>query len=147
MAKMQILFDGFENLAYAIDEAEKDLHAAVDEALTETAEIVKANLTPAAAVYGAKGRKGYATGKMLESMIKDTRIDWSGMVAEVGVGFSTNNYTTYVGFMHSIFVMYGTPRYKKDQKIYNAIRGTKVKKEIAAKQEEVMQKHLQLGGE
>lgn len=38
MAKMQILFDGFENLAYAIDEAGKDLHSAVDEALTETAE-------------------------------------------------------------------------------------------------------------
>lgn len=147
MAKMQILFDGFENLAYAIDEAGKDLHSAVDEALTETAEIVNASLTPAVAVYGGKGKKGYATGKMYESMIKDVNIEWSGMEASVGVGFSTNNYKTYVGFMHSIFVMYGTPRYKKDQKIYNALRGSKVKKEIAAKQQEVMQKHLQLGGE
>lgn len=147
MAKMEILFDGFENLAYAIDEAGKDLHAAVDEALTETAEIVKANLIPAAAAYDRKGLKGYATGKMYKSMVKDTSIDWKGMVASVGVGFSTNNYTTYLGFMHSIFVMYGTPKYPKDQKIYNAIKGTKTKKEIAAKQQEVMQKHLQLGGE
>ena len=139
MAKMEILFDGFENLAYAIDEAGADLQAAVDEALTETQEIVKANLIPAAAVYDRKGWKGYATGKMYRKMIKDTSVDWKGTVAEVNTGFMLEG-----GGWHSIFVMYGTPKMTKDQKIYNAIKGTKVKKQIAEAQERIMQQHLEL---
>ena len=139
MAKMEILFDGFENLAYAIDEAGADLQAAVDEALTETQEIVKANLIPAAAVYDRKGLKGYATGKMYRKMIKDTSVDWKGTVAEVNTGFMLEG-----GGWHSIFVMYGTPKMTKDQKIYNAIKGTKVKKQIAEAQERIMQQHLEL---
>jgi hypothetical protein len=42
--------------------------------------------------------------------------------------------------------MYGTPRMAKNPKVYNAIKGTKVKNEIAKKQEEIMKKHLELGG-
>ena len=139
MAKMQILFDGFEDLAYAIDEAGGDLQAAVDEALTETQEIVKASLLPAAAVYDRKGLKGYATGKMYQKLIKDTSIEWQGTVAEVNTGFEL-----FGSGWHSIFVMYGTPKMGKDPKIYNAIKGTKVKKQIAQAQEEIMQKHLEL---
>lgn len=139
MAKMQILFDGFEDLAYAIDEADADLQAAVDEALQETQEIVKASLMPAAAVYDRKGLKGYATGKMYKKIITDTSVEWSGTVATVNTGFTLEG-----SGWHSIFVMYGTPRMTKDPKIYDAIKGTKVRKEIAKAQEEIMQKHLDL---
>ena len=146
MAKMQIMFDGFSDLAEAIDRVEGDLHAAVDDALNETQETVRANLIPAAAVYDRKGLKGYATGKMYRSIIKSAPVEWEGSVATVKTGFSTNGDATMAGFMHSIFVMYGTPKMSKDPKIYNAIKGTKVKKEIAEKQKEIMQKHLKLTG-
>lgn len=143
MAKMSILFDGFEDLAAAVDDAGKDLHAAVDEALTATQQIIKSNLIPAAAIYDRKGRKGYATGKMYRTIIKNSGVTWEGTVATVNSGFDLYDN----GGWHSIFIMYGTPRIAKDQKIYDAIKGTKTKKEIAAKQQEVMQKHLKLGGE
>jgi len=144
MAKMSILFDGFEDLAYAVDSTlgTETLHKAVDEALEETQEVVKGNLIPAAAVYDRKGLKGYATGKMYRSIIKDTRISWDGYVAEVNTGFSTNGGSTYAGFMHSLFVMYGTPRMAKDPNIYNAIKGTKTKKDIAKVQQEAMSKYI-----
>ena len=148
MAKMSILFDGFDDLAYAVSTCLGDevLHKAVDEALVDTQKAVKNQLEPAAAVYAKKGggRKGYATGKMSDSMITDTRITWSGSIAEVNTGFSTNGGKTRLGFMHSLFVMYGTPRMSKDPKIFNAIKGSKVKKDIAKVQQEAMGKYINL---
>lgn len=142
MARMKIIFDGFTDLADAIDRAGGDMHAAVDEALDETFDIVKANLIPAAAVYDRKGLKGYASGDMYRTIIKDGAVQWSGMTASIRVGFSISQ----KGGWHSIFVMYGTPRMAKDQNVYNAIKGARTKKEIAEKQQEIMRKHLDLAG-
>lgn len=146
MAKMSITFDGFDKLAEAIDRVGGDLHKAADEALTETSEIVSENLTTAAAMYNGRGKglKGYSTGAMYRAIRRDADVEWSGSVAEVGVGFTTNGGSTTAGFMHSIFVMYGTPRMAKDPKIYAAIKGTRTRKEIEKAQEEIMLKHLAL---
>lgn len=140
MARMKIMFDGFKDLAYAIDEAGGDLHAAVEEALTKTAELVQNTLGQAALPYAEKGLKGYATGDMFNSLKKENPIHWTGTVAEVSVGFELYE----KGGWHSIFIMYGTPRISKNQKIYNAIKGTRTKHAIAMLQEEIMQKHLAL---
>lgn len=145
MAKMSLTFKGFEQLAEDIDAIEGDLHAAVDEALEETQFIIQDNLVTGASVYAAGGRKGYAKGDMYKSIIQDVRIDWKGTIAEVKTGFSSNGGATWKGFMHSIFVMYGTPKMAKDAKVYNAIKGTKTRKQIYEKQEEIMVKHLELG--
>lgn len=142
MARMQILFDGFADLAESIDRAGNDLHKAVDEALQATQQLVKDNLTTAAAVYDSNGLKGYATGQMYKAIIDDTSVDWAGSVASVRVGFNLSQ----AGGWHSIFVMYGTPRMAKDTQVYNAIKGTRTKKEIAQKQQEVMQKYVNLEG-
>lgn len=143
MARMSIIFDGFADLADAIDKAGGDLTNAVNDALTETQQIIQNNLTSGAAVYAAKGRKGYATGAMYDTIINDAQILWKGTVAEVRVGF---NLSAGGGF-HSIFVMYGTPRMTKDTKVYNAIKGTKTRKEVAERQERIMQEHLALAKE
>lgn len=149
MAKMSITFDGFEDLAARVDEVAglEYLRKAVDEALTDTADIIKENLITAAAVYDSKGKKGYAQGDMYRAIIKDADVHWAGTVATVNSGFDLNA----KGGFHSIFVMYGTamygtPRIRKDQQLYNAIKGTKTKKEIAEKQEEIMQKYINLEG-
>lgn len=143
MAKMSILFDGFSDLAEELDRMGGDLHSAVDEALSETQKLVQDRLQSAAEVYQNKGggQKGYATGRMFKSIIDDPHVVWNGSVAEVGAGF---NLMTQGG-IHSIFVMYGTPRMAKNAKVYNAIKGTKTRKDIAKLQEEIMQKHLKLG--
>lgn len=144
MAKMKIIFDGFADLAEQIDKAGKDLKTAVDEALTETQQIVQNNLEQAANTYARKGGglKGYATGEMFSTILSDARIEWAGNVAVVHVGFDLNA----PGGFHSIFVMYGTPRMAKDPKIYNAILGAKTRKQIAEAQEKIMQKYVTLDG-
>lgn len=140
MARMSILFNGFEDLAYEIDKAGGDLHAAVNEALTQTQDLIEHYLIDASVPYAHKGLKGYATGKMFDAIIKDAKVDWSGTVATVRVGFDLHQ----SGGFHSIFVMYGTPRMAKDQKIYNAIRGTRTQHAIALMQEDIMKQHLAL---
>lgn len=142
MARMQILFDGFKDLAAQIDKAQGDLHGAVNEALEETERIVHDNLETAAAPYARGGRKGYATGAMYAARKGLKGVQWAGTWAEIGVGFDLKAN----GGFHSIFVMYGTPRMAKDAKVYNAIRGAKTRKQIAEKQQGIMKKHLELGG-
>lgn len=139
--KMSIIFDGFKDLAEAVDRSGNDMHKAVDEALNDTQQLIQSNLTSAAAIYAAKGRKGYATGAMYGTIIGDGGVSWAGQVATVDTGFriSAN------GGWHSIFVMYGTPRMAKDTKVFNAIKGTKTRKDIAEKQQEVMEKYINLG--
>lgn len=142
MARISITFDGFNDLAYKIDKAGGDIKTAVDEALTKTQELVQDKVEHAAAVYANGGLKGYATGAMYDSIIKDASVKWIGTVAEVGAGFKISQ----KGGWHSIFVMYGTPRMAKDPKVYNAIKGSKTKSDIAKLQQEVMENHLKLGG-
>lgn len=141
MARMSIIFDGFKDLAEAIDRKGGDLHAAVDEALTDTQQTIQSNLLSAAAVYSGKGRKGYATGAMYSSIIDNAQVIWKGTIAEVRVGFRLNQN----GGWHSIFVMYGTPKMQKDPQVYNAIKGARVRQEIAERQEQIMEKYLSLG--
>lgn len=139
MAKMSIIFDGFKDLAAEIDRSGGDLQGAVNEALIETQKQIQSNVSSAAAPYAAKGRKGYATGKMYAAIVNDGAVSWHGSIAEVNVGFGLRN-----GGWHSIFVMYGTPRMAKDTAVYNAIKGAATKKQIAKLQEEVMSKYLHL---
>ena len=139
--KMSIMFDGFKDLAAAIDRSGGDLHTAVDEALVETQKLIQQNLTTAAAPYSAKGRKGYATGDMYGTIISDGAVSWAGSVATVDTGFRLRQ----KGGWHSIFIMYGTPRMAKDTSVYNAIKGTATKEQIAKLQQEIMQKYLKLG--
>lgn len=142
MARMSITFNGFAELAEMVDRSGADLKSAVNEALVESQKIVQQNLTTGAAVYAAKGLKGYATGKMYSTIISDGAVSWEGSVATVNAGFKLDQN----GGWHSIFVMYGTPRMAKDPKVYNAIKGTKTRKAIAKKQEEIMVKHMKFGG-
>ena len=142
MAKMSILFDGFHDIAYRIEEANGELRPAVNEALEKTQEFIQINLTKASEPYASKGLKGYATGKMFNSILNYDSIEWEGTVASVRVGFDL----TTAGGYHSIFIMYGTPRIQKDTKIYNAIKGRTTKKNILQIQNAIMMKYLNLAG-
>ena len=146
---MKILFDGFDQLAEEIDKAGANLKDAVDEALSETQKLIQRKVTDAAKPYASRSdAHPYASGDMYRAIIDKPEVEWTGMVAEVAVGFDL----TAKGGFHSIYVMngtkvHGTPRVKKDQKLWNAIKGAQTKKEIAAVQEEVLRKYLKIGGE
>lgn len=144
---MSITFDGFEKLAAELDKQGKELKPAVTEALEETQKYIQQQVESASEVYSSGGRKGYAEGNLVNSIITDPKIEWEGNTAKVGVGFSYKK--DKKGFIHSLFVMYGVPAhgkfnrgYQKDTKVYNAIRGIRTKKQIEKIQKEVMEKYF-----
>lgn len=143
MAKMQITFPGFADMAQRLDRMGGDLKTAVTEALEETQKIVEENLRRAAEPYQMKGGglKGKATGAMYRKIMDNLQVNWKGDIAEISVGFDLEK----AGF-HSIFVMYGTPKMSKDTKVYNAIRGSETRKQIEKAQQEIMQKYLTIAG-
>ena len=140
MARMQISFDGFKDLTEAIDKAGGDLQKAVDECLNEIFSLVQQEVESASGAYASTGKKGYATGAMYRAIKRDPDIKWTGNVATIGVGF---NLRQKDGF-HSIFIMYGTPKYGKDTAVYNAVFGTAMRKRIEEKQEEILSSYLKL---
>lgn len=97
--------------------------------------------------------KDYVNGELHKQMVKhnrshkhktdksiqdDAKVVWSGFEAEINVGFDIEH-----GGLASIFLMYGTPRADKDQKLYNAVYGTATKKKINEIQQKIFEKAIE----
>ena len=136
---MKLDMKDFQELVTIIAKKGEDAQEAADEALSAAADLIAENLTTAASPYAGRGRKGYATGKMYGTILHE-RPEWSGSIATVRAGFRISD------ALESVFIMYGTPKIPKDTKVYNAIMGTKTRKEIQQKQEEILSEYMGLGG-
>lgn len=126
--KMTLEFDGFDELLAELKRLEGDAKAVAEEALFETQKIVAKRASEAM-------KKHHRTGRTEESIIEKSAPEWEGFTASIGVGFKIRN-----GGLPSIFLMYGTPRAPKDVAVYNAVYGTKTRKEIENAQRDVFLK-------
>lgn len=136
MAKLKFEGNVFAGLLEKLDKLGGDVDKAIEESLEASAEIVQKNVE-------AEMRKHKRTGNTERTIIKNQKVKKSGTVSSIRVGFDLPKGLT------SIFLMYGTPRRKPekgqldpDKKLYNAIYGSKVKKEIREKQSEIISKAI-----
>ena len=136
MAKMELKFDGFDDLLKRFAAAEADVKPAAEAALKETFGIVtekaavaveKPNL-PARPIPGR-----YSKGTTAKSLVREPVITWEGTKASVAVGFDIDR-----GGLPSIFMIKGTPSYMKNQLLYDAFYGEQTTGEIRARQKEIM---------
>lgn len=125
MAKTRIEFEGFDEVIARLSRLEDDVKGTTEDALKKTKRHIHKNL-------GAAMQKHNRTFATVKSLDKEFRVDWQGSVGSIDVGFDLSN-----GGLPSIFLMYGTPRINKDQKLYNAIYGKKTKDEVMKLQEEI----------
>lgn len=133
--RVRIQFGGFEEYAEKIDRLGGDLKSIFNEALIESKKLV----TP-----GIKKRmeKHHQTGVTEGSIDETMAVDWNGSVGEIKIGFNIKE-----GGIPSIFLMYGTPRMKKDTALYNSIYGAATKRKISELQKEIFERELdRLGG-
>lgn len=122
--KMRLEFTGFEEMAERLDKLGGDLKKTTEKALTETHAYITPKVEEAFKPHDVK-----YSHRTMKSLKKDSKVEWIGSVAEIGVGFDIAE-----GGYPSIFIMYGTPRLKPDKKLYNAIYGNKKKvKELQEK--------------
>lgn len=132
MAKIGLEFVGFEKVLQRLKSLEADTKKIAEDALTKTHSIVtsKAEQGMAAGNLPAGGK--YSKGQTLASLQRTPSVEWQGDVGVVPVGFNIQK-----GGLASIFLMYGTPRMKKDQALYNAFYSNSTKTEIVEAQEEI----------
>lgn len=127
MAKhMKLEFDGFENVIARISKLGGDIKGTTEEALQKSRRYVHKNLGSAM----QKHNNTYGTIRSLNCV--PINADWEGTVATIEVGFKISE-----GGLPSIFLMYGTPRIDKDQKLYNAAFGAKTQKDVRKIQEDI----------
>lgn len=116
-------FDGMDAIIRQLEQLEVDVRQTVTDALQEAGQLVTEQARAAIQPH-------YRTGKTEASLRENPTVEWTGTEAAVNVGFDINN-----GGLPSIFLMYGTkvhgtPRAKKDTKLYNAFYGAETQKKI-----------------
>ena len=122
--KLSIDFKNFEEYAEKLDKLGGDLRGAVEQALRESAELITQQIN-------ADMPKHRRTGRTQRSILNDS-VEWNGSIAEIKVGFDISN-----GGFPSIFLMYGTPRMAKDQKLYNDVYGVATQRRVKEIQEKI----------
>lgn len=144
--KISLQFKGFEELTKKIDDlaGTDGLKRAVEAALKTSKQEVNKEIT--AALQPSKFPAGgiYSTGKTKAAINKDFAVKWAGMVAEIPIGFDMSK----SGGMTSIYLMYGTPRMKPDNELFNAIYGNAIKTKVKKLQETAVKEVIEriMGG-
>jgi hypothetical protein len=130
--KLTLEFPGLEEYAEKLDRLAGSgvLKKAVGEALEQSKNLVNEQLHE-------QMKQHRRTGHTEASIMDSAKVEWSGNEASVEVGFDIAH-----GGLPSIFLMYGTPKQAKDQKLYNAIYGAATKRKIKQLQEEAFQKAI-----
>lgn len=116
-------FDGFTDVIHQLEQLEVDVRETVTDALQEAGQFVTEQARAAIQPHGR-------TGKTEASLRENPTVEWTGTQATIHAGFDIAN-----GGMPSIFLMYGTkvhgtPRAKKDVRLYNAFYGAETKKKV-----------------
>lgn len=130
MAKIGLEFDGFQEAIKRLEKLGGNIKSTTEKALKETHKVVTNKATEAIQPHRL-------TGQTEKSLYRDAKVEWAGTTASVPVGFSISN-----GGLASIFLMYGTPRMTKDQKLYNAIWGKAIRDEIHKVQENIFYEEI-----
>lgn len=126
MAKIKFEGNVFAGMLKKLDKLGGDVDKAIEQSLEASAEIVQKGVEK-------EMEKHRRTGHTESKILKNEKVKKSGTTTSIRVGFDLPEGLT------SIFLMYGTPRIDPpDKKLYNAIYGTKVKKEIREKQSEII---------
>ena len=130
MPKMKVEFEGFDEVVKRLTKLDGNVKGTIEKALEKSNRIVREKA-------GAAMSPHNETYQTIKSLRSDTKVEWAGTVATMPVGFDISK-----GGLAHIFLMYGTPRMQKDQKLYNAFYGTGTKNEVAKIQEEIFYEEI-----
>lgn len=105
----------FARYAEEIDKLNGDLKKIMTDALEQAAETIETDTIEAVAKANLPATGKYSKGKTEQSIIRGSRVEWSGSVAELPVGFDKSKPGA------GGFLITGTPRMRPDyalEKIY-----------------------------
>ena len=128
-------FSGFAEMMEDLDRLGGDLKKTAKDCL----EVAHETVTPRVKADMTRHKR---TGRTERSIYENKNVEWEGNAASIAVGF------TFQEGLASVFLMYGTPRMKKDRKLYNDIYGRAVQKKIEEEQAKIVERAIseRLGG-
>jgi len=134
--RLGLSFEGLDLYARRLEKLGGDIKNVAEKCLVKS----KEHITPK--LHQVMSRH-HLTGATEASIDENTSVEWSGTQGKLPVGFNLGS-----GGLPSVFLMYGTPRMKKDQAMYNAIYGSGIKKEVTQIQQEIFNDEIlkQMGG-
>ena len=134
--KLTLDFSCLGEYAEILDKIGGNLEKTAEKALQESHKLVTEQLHQ-------DMKRHRQTGVTEKSIKDDSTVTWEGTTAVIDVGFKISE-----GGLPSIFLMYGTPRMAKDQKIYNDVYGGRTKKKIQEIQRKIFDEAIEkkMGG-
>lgn len=127
-----------EGMISSLERAGANVKSSVDEMQIASKKIVTDALVRDTVKGNFPARGKYSTGELAKSIDKNYKVEWSGHVASIKVGYDMKK-----SGITSIMLLYGTPRMKKSTKLYNDIYGNRAKKEIKEVQQDTLNKILE----
>lgn len=135
--KCYLEFDGFDEAIARLTKLEGNVKGTAEKALKESHKNITQKAEEAIQKPNLPQKGKYSKGDTLESLYKEPKVEWEGTLASVKTGFSISN-----GGLASIFMIYGTPRHMKSQKMYNAFWGKKTLDEVKKIQEDIFYEEI-----
>lgn len=138
VASIKLEFKGFDEILQKLTKLDADTKTIAEKALTETHKIVTDKAAIAVEKPNLPAQGKYSTGRTARSLKKTADISWNGTVGSVEVGFDIKS-----GGLPSVFMIKGTPRYMKNQMLYDAFYGDQTIGQISNAQKEIFYKALE----
>lgn len=136
--RMTIEFEGFDEVIAKMYKLEGNVKETTERGLKKTHEIITAKAQEAVQKPNLPAKGRYSTGTTEKMLKTDADVYWEGTVAKVPVGFKIHKHDG----LPSLFMIYGTPRYMKNQKMYNAFWSSKTHNEVIEAQKEIFYEEL-----
>lgn len=138
-SKMSLDMSDFEKqMLKKLNELQADVSKIVTKALEKTHEIVTEKALEAMKKENLPAKGKFSSGATEANILREAKVYGIGEALAVDVGFSIGN-----GGLASIFLLYGTPRMKKSQKLYDAFFSSATKSEVLTAQEQIIFNELQ----
>ena len=135
MAKaFSVEFAGFDELNKKLIKLQADARAAAEEALKKTRDIVTAAAEVGLQNQNLPAGGKYSHGRTASTLRRDYPVQWNGDEATIQAGFESKNWPV------SWYLINGTPKMVKDQKLWDAFYGQQVRAEYLAAQKEIYEK-------
>ncbi len=132
MPKVKLEFDGFNQLTSRLSKLGVDIKPVAERALIESHRIVTEKAASSVSKPNLPAGGKYSSGNTQRSLKRNAEINWTGTEGSVSVGFDISH-----GGLPSIFMIYGTPRYMKNQQMYDAFYSKRTQNEVISLQQRI----------
>lgn len=133
---LSIDFSNFSDYAEKLDELGADLKKVFADAMEQAAETVQEDTLEALDSANLPADGIYSKGITKEQVIKNAKVDWSGYVGEIGLGFDKSKPGA------GGFLITGTPKMQPDYKLEDIFGRKKYENQIKKDIEEVLQAEI-----